>query len=395
MNYEPVILIRLGEIVLKKLNRHKFEQQLMKNLRYRLRDVSALHIFQDQSRVWIESKPKATEPLPVDTVLKRIRDVFGYVSASPVRRFDCDLTTLEEQVRDYIKPLWADGKKHTFKFETRRINKQFELDTYSLNCRLGDLVLNEIGENAAVDVHDPDYTLYVEIRDRIYLYHEIFPARNGLPVGMGGKGMILLSGGIDSPVAGYMMASRGMQLEGIYFHTPPYTGELAKQKVVDLATRLSHFSGKFPLHIVNFTDIQLEINDKCPHDMLTIVMRRMMMRIADRLAEQRGVPCLITGESMGQVASQTVEALATTNAVAERPVFRPLIGIDKNDTVAVARDIDTFETSIRPYDDCCTVFVAKHPKTKPTMRDAERAERDLDIEALIEQGLENVETVYL
>ena len=395
IDYQELILIRLGEIALKGLNRRKFETRLISNLRYRLRDLGKFKIYQDQSRVYIEKREKDEFKFPTGEILHRIKDVFGYVSASPVRRFANDIDLLFAQVKSYVDELFDDGAKHSFKFETRRIDKKFPLNSYQLNCDLGEKVLTAYPEQATVDVHNPDYLFQIEIREEIYLYHEIQPAYSGLPVGTGGTGMLLLSGGIDSPVAGFQMASRGMQLEAIYFHTFPYTGDQAKQKVIDLASRLGDFCGKLPLHIVDFTDIQLELNLKVPENMLTVIMRRMMMRIADRLAENNKINCLITGESLGQVASQTVDALRCTNAVVDRPVFRPLIGIDKNDTIKLAREIDTYETSILPYEDCCTIFVARHPKINPNLFDCEQAEKDLDIEFLVEQGLKKIETIVV
>ncbi len=395
VEYQELVLVRLGEIALKGLNRNKFINRLMQNMRYRLRGLNDLKIYQDQTRVYIENKKEAEQPFPTEEVLLRIKDVFGYVSASPVRRFANDRDLLFEQVKDYAAKLFADGKKHTFKFETKRVDKKFPLRSYEVSSELGGLILDQYPEQAKVDVHQPELIIYVEIREDIFLYHEIQEAFKGLPVGTSGKGMLLLSGGIDSPVAGFQMASRGLQLEGIYFHTFPYTSDQAKQKVIDLAKRISDFSGKFALHIVDFTDIQLTLNDQVQPEMLTVIMRRMMMRIADRLAAQHKINCLITGESLGQVASQTVEALMCTNAVTTRPVFRPLIGIDKNATITIARQIGTYETSILPYEDCCTIFVAKHPKINPSLQDCLRAEQDLHIEELVQQGLAGIETIVL
>ncbi len=389
-NYREIVIVRIGEIVLKKLNRHKFEQQLIRNLRAKFKNLSQIKIHPSQSRIRIE--PENEQDIP--QIIEACKKVFGVVSCSRARSFHCDdFANLKDQVLDYANSLWQDGKKHTFKFETRRINKQFPLSTYDINCKLGELLLDTYGDLAEVDVHDPDYIIQLELRDISFLYHEIVPAFKGLPVGTGGKGMLLLSGGIDSPVAGFMMASRGMELEAIYFHTFPYTSDRAKQKVIDLAAIIADYCHSIKLHIVDFTDIQLEINEHCPKDMLTIVMRRVMMRIAEQVAKRTDCHCLITGESLGQVASQTLQALNTTNCVVDLPVFRPLIGMDKDDTVALARKIGTFETSILPYEDCCTVFVAKHPKTKPQLTDAESAEQGLDIEALVQAGINRITTV--
>lgn len=395
VDYQELVLVRLGEIALKGQNRNSFIKRLIKNMKYRLRDLPGLRLYQDQSRVYIENREGEKEEFPRDKVLAGIKDVFGYVSASPVRRFPSQEEELFEQVKAYCQELFADGQKHSFKFETRRINKDFPLNSYELNSRLGAMVLDTYPDQARVDVHKPDLEIRLEIREETYLYHQIQPAHKGLPVGTAGKGLLLLSGGIDSPVAGFLMASRGMQLDGIYFHTFPYTSDQAKQKVVDLAKRISDFSGRFKLHVVDFTDIQLELNSKVKAEMLTVIMRRTMIRIADKLADREGIPCLITGESLGQVASQTVEALACTNEVSEKPIFRPLIGTDKNDTIKLAREMDTYETSILPYEDCCTVFVAKHPKIRPNRKDCLRAEAGLDLDSLVEQGLNKIEEFIL
>ncbi|HZJ68756.1 MAG TPA: tRNA uracil 4-sulfurtransferase ThiI [Candidatus Eisenbacteria bacterium] len=395
IDYQELILVRLGEIALKGLNRNKFINRLIENIRFKLKDLGKFKIYQDQTRVYIQNHKHADTPFPSEEVLKKIKDIFGYVSASPVRRFENNKDLLFEQVLAYTDELFSDGKKYTFKFETKRIDKKFPMNSYEINSELGALVLDRYPDQAKVDVHKPDLLIQIEIREEIYLYHHIQKAYKGLPLASSGKGMLLLSGGIDSPVAGFKMASRGLQLEGIYFHTFPYTSDLAKEKVINLARRISDFSGEFKLHVVDFTDIQLELNDKVPPKMMTVIMRRMMMRIADKLAEKNKINCLITGESLGQVASQTVDALMSTNDVVKRPVFRPLIGIDKNETIGIARKIGTYETSILPYEDCCTVFLAKNPEINPNLRDCERAEKHLDINQLVDYGLNNIETIVV
>lgn len=406
---DEIVLARLGEIALKGLNRNRFESQLFHNMQYRLRGLGKYKITQSDSRIWIERKDGPTD---TKAVIHAIHDVFGYVSASPVRRIPQDMEVLrntvaklgeslfsEEAIRinaakksDHV---WTTSLPISFKIECKRIEKSFPLRSYDVCCSLGDLITERWPETTRVDVHQPDVTIYVEIRESIYLYHEIYPARKGLPVGMGGKGMLLLSGGIDSPVAGYRMASRGMRLEAIYFHTPPYTGEDAKKKVIDLAHILARYAGTLTLHIVNFTEVQLTMNKLVPEDMMTIVMRRMMLRIAEAISRERGLKALITGESLGQVASQTLEALVCTDAVAGLPIFRPLIGCDKDETVALAQDIGSFETSILPYEDCCTVFVAKHPKTHPSLENAEKAEAKLDVEALTRLAVSQSEALQI
>lgn len=393
MNYDTLILARLGEITLKGLNRSKFENRLMTTMRGRLKKHGEFSVFQNQSRVWIEPQDDAARA-ELDEALQIATSVFGLVSASPVWRLDAEVTVenLLEGSRYFANEMKSKLSKKTFKVEAKRGNKQFELDSMEIAREVGAVVLEEV-EDLTVDVHNPDITIYIEIRDKIYIYSEIIPGLKGLPVGTSGKAMLLLSGGIDSPVAGYMMAGRGVELEAIYFHTFPYTSDRAKEKVIELARLVSQYSGRINLHVVDFTDIQMDLRAKVPDDMMTIVMRRVMYRIAERIAEKRHCNAMITGESLGQVASQTAEALACTDAVTNMPVFRPLIGLDKDDTITLARKIGTFETSILPYEDCCTVFVAKHPKTRPSLKHAEMAESKLDLESLTQQGVEKTEII--
>lgn len=398
MNMKPekegrLVLVRLGEITLKGLNRNRFVSRLISNMRWRLKDLGDFDIQQSHSRIWLKGGPDTdlTDDRLLFEVLDRLSRVFGIVSLSPALALGLDYENLKDRLLSYVDPLLAGGRKATFKMEVRRVNKDFPLDSYQLASETGALLLQAFPDQLSVRMEEADYVFHLEIRDRIYLYHDIVEGAKGLPVGMGGRGMLLLSGGIDSPVAGYMMASRGMILDAVYFHTFPYTSPQALSKVEKLASLLARYAGRIRLHVVNFTDIQLELNQYVPEDMLTIVMRRVMMRIADRLADQTGAKALITGESLGQVASQTLEALVTTDRVTEKPVFRPLIGMDKNETIRLARQMGTFDTSILPYDDCCTVFVSKHPKTHPSLKDALWAERDLNMEALVEEGLAKVD----
>ena len=393
--YEKVILVRMGELTLKGLNRGKFEKKLVQNLRRRLDPLGQFRIKLSHSRLWVE--PASGEVLPDDpkAILQAVTQVFGIVSASLAWRFSGDYENLRSHATAYMHTILADERPRTFKVETRRADKRYPMTSPQINGSIGGLLLEAYPELLTVDVHHPELTLYIEIRDQFYLYHEIVYGQKGLPVGTSGQGMLLLSGGIDSPVAGYMMASRGMALHAIYFHAFPYTSDRAKEKVIDLARQLAIFSGRINLHIVDFTDIQVTLRDHCPSELLTVIIRRMMMRIASRLAEQKACQALITGESLGQVASQTAEALACTNVIASQPVFRPLIGIDKGETVKIARRIDTYETSILPYEDCCTIFVAKHPKTRPSLDEIEQAETGLDFELLTTQGLDRIEEVIL
>lgn len=392
--YDRLLLLRLGEITLKGQNRSRFVNQIMRSLRRRLKDVADVKVKQVFSRIWIEGQG---EDFPIAEILRRIRPVFGYVSASPVRRVSNDFESLKADVLDYIQPLFSDGKPHTFKFNIRRVDKTFPMKSYDLACAMGDTVLKAYPGQAEVDVHDPEFEFNIEIREHgnVFLYHEFYDAFRGLPVGMSGRGLVLLSGGIDSPVAAFRMASRGMKMEAIYFHTHPYTSEEAKDKVIKLAEILSTYTGDLRLHIVDFTPTQMALNEHVPEELMTVIMRRMMFRIADALAEANQIGALVSGESLGQVASQTLEALARVNHLPARPIFRPLIGMDKEEIVTLAKEIGTFETSILPYEDCCTVFVAKHPKTKPNEAECVRAEENMAVDTLVQEALTRIETIEL
>lgn len=395
-----VILARMGEVTLKGLNRGKFESQLKNNLKYRLRDFGKLKIYQSQSRIFIEAKdddnPAFENEKAASEILHAVTQVFGIVSASLAYKFNCDdIEGVQENALTYVKSfLQLHPEYKTFKVESKRGNKHFPMKSPEICDYVGGYILENI-PSLKVNVKEPDFIVHVEIRDDNYVYAGKTMGHRGLPVGTAGKGMLLLSGGIDSPVAGYMMASRGMQLDAVYFHSYPYTSEQAKEKVVELAKIVSRFSGKMNLYVVNFTQIQLDMVKNSPEDMLTITMRRVMLQIAERLAEKTGCGCLITGESLGQVASQTLEAINITNEVVKMPILRPLIGLDKEATCELSRKIGAFETSILPYEDCCTVFVAKHPKTHPKHKDIENAEANLDIETMVNdgvtQGLEVIE----
>ena len=303
---------------------------------------------------------------------------------------------LGEDVISYLKDRYGEDCDKTFKVHAKRARKTYPMASMEMNAELGARILDAFPK-MQVDVHKPELMLHVEIREKIYLYSDVIPGPGGMPVGTNGKSMLLLSGGIDSPVAGYMVAKRGVKIDAVYFHAPPYTSERAKQKVVDLAEKVSRFTGPIYLYVVNFTEIQLYIYEKCPHDELTIIMRRYMMRIAERIAEKTGSLGLITGESIGQVASQTVPSLAATNEVCTMPVFRPLIAFDKEDIVTISKQIDTYETSIQPFEDCCTIFVAKHPVTKPNLNVIRKHEKNLDekIDELVQTALDTKELIVV
>ena len=395
-----VILARMGEVTLKGLNRGRFETQLLKNLRYRLRSFGKVSIFQSQSRIWIEAReegnPYFEDDASASELMTAVTQVFGIVSVSLARKFEGDINDIDKNAEEYVRTLLQKNPSYkTFKVECKRGNKSFPMNSPMICEEVGAFVLEHFPE-LTVDVHDPDFILNVEVREYNYVYAGKMMGHRGLPVGTAGKGMLLLSGGIDSPVAGYMMASRGMPIDAVYFHSYPYTSEQAKQKVVDLAKIVSRFSGRMNLYVVDFTKIQLDMVKNSPHDMLTVVMRRVMLQIAEQLALKSGCKCLITGESLGQVASQTLEAISITNEVVDMPILRPLIGMDKEATVKISRDIGAFETSILPFEDCCTIFVAKHPKTHPKHADIEEAEKNLDIEAMVKQGVEeNLEVISI
>ncbi len=394
--YNQLVLARVGEIALKGLNRYKFINRVIENLNWRLGGLGNYKVYADQSRIWAEPlDDEAASPEMMEKALDISCKVFGIVSASLVAKIDGGFTEICEEANRQVTLLLSKSRADLkFKVESKRGRKSFPMTSPEIATELGAYLLDR-QPRLRVDVNEPDFVVYVEVREDIFIYTGKKPGLKGLPVGTGGKGMLLLSGGIDSPVAGFQMASRGMELEAVYFHSFPFTSDEAKEKVITLAKILSEYSGKIRLHIVNFTEIQVTLRQNCPADMLTIIMRRVMMRIAERIARESSCLALITGESLGQVASQTLQALVTTDDVVGMPVFRPLIGVDKDYTTAIARKIGTYETSILPYEDCCTVFVAKHPKTKPTLHDAETAETGLDMEALVQEGFEKRETLLI
>ena len=386
-------LIKYGEIGIKGKNRYLFEDALVKQIKFSLKEVDGdFHVYKSQARVYVDCDGDYEE----DEVVDALKKVFGIVGICPVvRREDNGFEQLKKDVIEYMDQVYED-KNITFKVESRRAKKTYPKNSMELNRDLGEAVLYAFPQ-IKVDVHHPDVMLHVEVRDEIYIYSEIIPGPGGMPVGTNGKAMLLLSGGIDSPVAGYMISKRGVALEAIYFDAPPYTSERARQKVIDLAKLVSKYTGPIKLHIVNFTDIQLYIYDKCPHDELTIIMRRYMMKVAEHFAIQNNCLGLITGESIGQVASQTMHSLAVTNEVCTLPVYRPLIGFDKQEIVEVSEKINTYETSILPYEDCCTIFVAKHPVTKPNLEAIKKSETKLEekIDELFNAAVESTQVMMI
>lgn len=392
MQYQS-FLIKYAEIGTKGKNRYMFEDALMKQIRYALKDVEgSFEVTKESGRIYV----KADGAYDYDDTIEALKRVFGIADICPMVQFDDkDYENLKKRVVEYMDQMYPD-KNLTFKVVTRRGDKQYPVNSEQMNRDLGEAVL-EAFPQMKVDVHNPSVLLRVEVRQKVNLFSVIIPGPGGMPVGTNGRAMLLLSGGIDSPVAGYMIAKRGVKIDAVYFHAPPYTSDRAKQKVVDLANLVARYAGPITLHVVNFTDIQLYIYDKCPHEELTILMRRYMMRIAQTIAKRTGSIGLITGESIGQVASQTLQSLAATNEVCTMPVFRPVIGFDKQEIVDVSEKIGTYETSILPYEDCCTIFVAKHPVTKPNINIIRRSETHLEekIDELMKTAIETTETIWV
>ena len=392
MKYKS-FLIKYGEIGVKGKNRYMFEDALMKQIRTTLKEVEGKFIVSKElGRIYVDMEGE----YDYDEVIDRLSKVFGIVGICPMVRIESkDYENLKKRVVEYVDEVYPD-KNFTFKVDTRRADKSFPGTSESINAELGEVILNTFPE-IKVNVRKPDVLIKVEIRTYINIYSVEIPGPGGMPIGTNGRAMLLLSGGIDSPVAGYMIAKRGVRVEAVYFHAPPYTSERAKRKVIELAELVSKYTGPVNLHIINFTDIQLAIYENCPHDELTIIMRRYMMKIAEKIAVDNGDQALITGESIGQVASQTIQSLLTTDAEATLPVFRPLIGFDKQEIVEISEKIGTYETSIQPYEDCCTIFVAKHPVTRPVLEDIEKSEIKLEgiIEELIEKALETKERILV
>ncbi len=382
-------LLKYGEIGLKGKNKYIFEDALVRQIRFGLKNVEGKFVVhKSQGRVYVDCEGY----YDYDETVASLQRVFGLVAICPVVVLEDEgFDKLSLDIVEYMREMYGD-ETYTFKVNARRGRKNYPKNSMEINCDLGEVILDNF-QNTSVDVHKPQVRLDVEVRNQIYVYSKVIKGAGGMPIGTNGNAMLLLSGGIDSPVAGYMVSKRGVGLEATYFHAPPYTSERAKQKVVDLAKQVSKYSGPIRLNIVNFTDIQLYIYDKCPHDELTIIMRRYMMRIAEHFAKETGCLGLITGESIGQVASQTMQSLAATDDVCTLPVYRPVIGFDKMEIVEIAEKIDTYETSILPFEDCCTIFVAKHPVTKPNIEVIRKSELNLSekIDELVAQAIETTE----
>ena len=385
-----IFLLKLGEIVLKGANKRQFENKLRQNVRRRMRAYGNFDVYIMQSTVYVEPMDSDAD---VDGAWEACRSIFGVVSLCRCRPCEKNLDAIFNAVEEYLGDELDCVK--SFKVESKRSDKTFPLTSIGISQDIGGR-LAEAHPDCLVDVHHPEYTVYVEVRDMAaYVHGPAMPGAGGLPTGVGGRAMCLLSGGIDSPVAAYMIAKRGVEIECVHFFSYPYTSQLAKDKVIELARLVTKYSGRMTLNIVSFTKIQEAIRDNCPEEYFTLIMRRFMMEIAQRIGKDHGCGALITGENLGQVASQTMEAMAVTGAVVDVPVFMPLVGMDKEEIVTIARKIGTMDTSILPYEDCCTVFTPKHPKTKPTLGQVINAERKLDREALILEALETVEKLTI
>lgn len=385
---QEVILLRYGEIVLKGLNRKAFEDKLVRNIKKALRK-ERYKIWRSQARIYIE--PLEGEELNTNQIIEKVIKVFGIVSVSPAYKISPDMESIYAAAEKCASEI--SGSK-TFKVECRRGEKSFPLTSPEICREVGGYILDRFS-NLSVDVINPDEKINVEIRENAYVYSKIIPSFGGMPIGTNGKAMLLISGGIDSPAAGWMLGKRGVEIDAVHFCSPPYTGPKAKEKVIELCKIVSSYTGKMKLHIVPFTDIQLELRDKCPEEQLTILMRRYMMRIAERIAKNNDCSALVTGENIGQVASQTMQGLCASDIVVEMPVFRPLIAMDKNDIVDIAKKIGTFETSILPYEDCCTIFLPKRPETKPKIEKLILSEKKINGEELIMKAIENMEVIEI
>ncbi len=387
---KEIFLLKLGEIVLKGANKRQFEARLRQNVRRRMKNFGNFDVYLMQSTLYVEPMDEEAD---VEGAWEACRSIFGVVSLCRCRPCDKNLDAIYEAVENYLGDDLDCAK--SFKVESKRSDKAFPLTSIGISQEIGGR-LAEAHPYVEVDVHDPEYTVYVEVRDlAAYVHGPAEPGAGGLPTGVGGRAMCLLSGGIDSPVSSYMIAKRGVEIESVHFFSYPYTSQLAKDKVLELARLVTKYSGRMTVNIVSFTEIQEAIRDNCPEEFFTLIMRRFMMEISQRIAKEHGCGALVTGENLGQVASQTMEAMRVTGAVVELPIFMPLVGMDKEEIVTIARKIGTLETSILPYEDCCTVFTPKHPKTKPTLAQVLNAESKLDRESLIQRALENTEKVVV
>ncbi len=385
-----IILLKYGEISLKGLNRPMFERQLISNVAKALAPLGKFSVRKSQSTIYVEPLEDSAD---TELAVERLSKVFGIVNICPAVKCEKTIESIEKTTLECLSQMDIKGK--TFKVESKREDKQFPMNSPQICRHMGGVILKNT-DGLSVDVHNPDILVQIEIRKEAYIFTHKVSGAGGMPIGTAGRATLLLSGGIDSPVAGWMIAKRGVRLEAVHFHSHPYTSDRAKEKVIDLARIMSAYTGEIRLHVVPFTEIQLDIIEKCPKNYLTIIMRRLMMRIAEKISVQNGSSALITGESIGQVASQTMESLVVTDNAVNMPVFRPCIGMDKEEIVTISKKIDTYETSILPFEDCCTIFVPKHPKTKPSVAEIEEAEKLLtDPEGMMSKAIDDEELVII
>lgn len=385
-----IILLKYGEISLKGLNRPMFERQLISNVAKALAPLGKFSVRKSQSTIYVEPLEDSAD---TELAVERLSKVFGIVNICPAVKCEKTIESIERTTLSCLSQMPLKGK--TFKVEAKREDKQFPMNSPQICRHMGGVILKNT-EGLSVDVHNPDILVQIEIRKEAYVFTHKVSGAGGMPIGTAGRATLLLSGGIDSPVAGWMIAKRGVRLEAVHFHSHPYTSDRAKEKVIDLARLMSAYTGEIRLHVVPFTEIQLDIIEKCPKNYLTIIMRRLMMRIAEKISVQNNSSALITGESIGQVASQTMESLVVTDNAVNMPVFRPCIGMDKEEIVTISKKIDTYETSILPFEDCCTIFVPKHPKTKPNVSEIEEAEKLLtDPEGMMAKAIEESELIII
>ena len=381
---ERVLSVSMGEIALKGLNRKYFEDKLISRMKRAIDDLEYHSIYREQGKIYIEAPENNFKQ-----IINRLKKVFGIVYISPCIRLEKDMNKIKEGSMEIIKEKLLKDPVKTFKVKTNRVDKNFPIKSPQVSREIGAVILKNF-KDLKVDVHNPEVYVYIDIKENLYIYTERIEGYGGLPVGTSGRGLLLLSGGIDSSVAGFLMAKRGVEISGIHFHSYPFTSERAEEKVKNLAKILSLYTERIRLYSINILEIQKELNDKCPENEMTILSRRFMMRIAEKVALQNDIDALITGESLGQVASQTIEGISVTNAAVDKPVLRPLIGLDKSEIIDIARDIETYETSILPYEDCCTLFLPKHPVTRPKLENIERSEENIDIETLVEEAIDSM-----
>lgn len=381
---DKVLSISLGEVALKGLNRKYFEDKLISRIKKSIKDIDYERIYKEQGKFYIEAQEE-----DFDYIINKLKKIFGLVYISPCIRVDKDMEQIEKASIKIMEEKLSKETINTFKVSTNRVDKSFPVKSPEVSREIGATILKEFNA-LSVDVHNPEVYLYIDIKENCYIYIDKIKGYGGLPVGTNGQGLLLLSGGIDSPVAGFMMAKRGVEISGVHYHSYPFTSERAEEKVKNLAEILSLYAGPIKLYSVNILAIQKELNAKCPEDEMTILSRRFMMRIAERIAKGNGIDALITGENLGQVASQTINGISVINAVVDMPILRPLIGFDKVDIIDLAKEIETYETSILPYEDCCTLFLPDHPVTRPKLKNIEKSEENLNIDRLVDSAIETM-----